>query len=61
MKNGGAGQNKISSNLMNAVKVQNDEFGEVREFLQSIKLDKYFDKFIDNGVEDQETILELQD
>jgi len=29
--------------------------------LAGIKLDKYFDKFIDNGVEDEETILELED
>ena len=27
----------------------------------SIKLDKYFDKMVDNGIEDLETILELQD
>ena len=26
-----------------------------------MKLDKYFDKLIDNGVEDLETILELED
>lgn len=30
-------------------------------FLESIKLDKYFEKLVDNGVEDLETILELQD
>lgn len=33
----------------------------MREFLSAIKLDKYFDKLIDNGVEDLETILELED
>jgi len=33
----------------------------VSEFLGSIKLDKYFDKMVDNGIEDLETILELQD
>ena len=49
------------NNLNNALASQNDEFSEVRSFLSSIKLDKYFDKFIDNGLEDQETILELQD
>jgi hypothetical protein len=26
-----------------------------------MKLDKYFDKFIENGVEDMETILEMKD
>lgn len=31
------------------------------DFLGSIKLDKYFDKMVDNGIEDLETILELQD
>lgn len=30
-------------------------------FLSTVKLDKYTDKFIDNGVEDLETVLELQD
>lgn len=39
----------------------NEQFGEVAEFLQSIKLDKYFEKLVDNGIEDLETILELQD
>ena len=33
----------------------------MREFLTSIKLDKYQEKFIENGVEDLETILELND
>jgi len=30
-------------------------------FLQSIKLEKYFDKFIQNGIEDMETVIELKD
>lgn len=29
--------------------------------MDSIKLDKYFDRMIDNGIEDMETILELKD
>lgn len=29
--------------------------------MTDIKLEKYFDKFIENGVEDLETILELKD
>ena len=33
----------------------------MKQFLGAIKLDKYFDKLIDNGVEDLETILELED
>ena len=49
------------NNLNNALTSQNEEYGEVKVFLESIKLDKYFDKLIDNGVEDLETILELQD
>lgn len=51
----------ISSNIMNAVKYQSDEFAEVREFLDSVKLEKYFDRMIENGIEDMETILELKD
>jgi hypothetical protein len=34
---------------------------EVKEFLGSIKLDKYQEKFVENGVEDLETILELNE
>ena len=51
----------IVNNFNNALTSQNEEYGEVKVFLESIKLDKYFDKLIDNGVEDLETILELQD
>lgn len=39
----------------------NEQYAEVAQFLKSIKLDKYFDKLVDNGIEDLETILELQD
>ena len=46
---------------MHAVSYQSDEFGEVRNFLEEIKLEKYFDKMIENGIEDLETILELKD
>lgn len=37
------------------------EYPEVSTFLQSIALDKYKDRFIENGIEDEETILELND
>ena len=55
------GANKITNNLMSAVHYQSDEFVEVRHFLEEIKLEKYFDKMIENGIEDLETILELKD
>ena len=51
----------ITNNLQAAMKFQSEEYSEVRDFLEQIKLEKYFDKMIDNGVEDLETILELQD
>lgn len=51
----------IVNNFNSALTSQNEEYGEVKIFLESIKLDKYFEKLIDNGVEDLETILELQD
>lgn len=38
-----------------------EENVEVKTFLGDIKLDKYYDKLIENGVEDLETILELKD
>ena len=43
------------------MKQQNEEFKEVNSFLRTISLEKYVSKFVDNGVEDLETILELQD
>ena len=38
-----------------------DDNAEVKSFLTEIKLEKYYEKFIENGVEDMETILELKD
>ena len=38
-----------------------DEYQEVTSFLDSINLAKYKDRFIENGIEDEETILELND
>ena len=38
-----------------------DEAPEVAEFLGSISLQKYQAKFLENGIEDLETILELND
>jgi len=52
---------KINNNLSSAIQAQSGEFSEVVDFLSNIKLDKYQEKFIDHGVEDLETILELQD
>lgn len=40
---------------------ENDDEKQVRGFLQAINLEKYFDKFVEHGVEDMETILELRD
>ena len=38
-----------------------DEAPEVVEFLDSIGLSKYTQMFLDNGIEDVETVLELND
>ena len=40
---------------------EDEEFAEVLEFLDSIKLLKYKDTFIQNGFDDMETILELNE
>lgn len=37
------------------------DFPEIEDFLESINLQKYKDKFIENGIEDYETVLELND
>lgn len=51
----------IESNFNKALDDQNDEYREVSNFLGSIKMEKYKEVFIDNGIEDQETILELNE
>ena len=33
----------------------------MQSFLGGVKLEKYADKFLENGVEDLETVLELKD
>lgn len=40
---------------------ENSEKMEVKDFLESIKLGKYYEKLLMNGIEDIETILELQE
>ena len=37
------------------------EYAEVDTFLNSINLAKYKERFVENGIEDEETILELND
>ena len=34
---------------------------EVQDFLESIKLEKYVDKLIENGIDDLQTIMHLND
>jgi hypothetical protein len=51
----------IEANFHKALVQQNDNFDEVDVFLSGIKMEKYKDAFIDNGIEDRETILELQE
>ena len=46
-------------NIQKAQASTDDEKEEIRGFLTSIKLEKYLEKFIDNGVDDIETVLEL--
>lgn len=43
------------------MKEQNQDFEEVDKFLSDISLQKYKDIFIDNGIEDLEIILELDE
>ena len=67
---------KAVNNLQKALKDQHEEdlnsgvavgtndcdFPEVQTFLGSISLEnKYYNKFVENGIEDMETILELND
>ena len=41
--------------------MQTDQFQEVEEFLDTIGLEKYKETFLDNGIEELEVILELDD
>ena len=56
-----ANQNSIESNFNKALSQQNNVYNEVEDFLTNIKMEKYKEVFIDNGIEDKETILELQE
>lgn len=44
-----------------AASTKNDEYQEVSDFLINLKLGKYKQKFIEHGIEDNETILELKE
>ncbi len=44
-----------------ATSYADSEYPDVDEFLVSINLIKYKDRFLENGIEDEETILELND
>ncbi|CDW91239.1 sam domain containing protein [Stylonychia lemnae] len=50
-----------ANNLSKALQDQNDQFHEVDEFLKELNMLKYKDTFLDNGVEDMEIILELDE
>ena len=54
-------KNAIESNLNRAIIEQWDEYKEINEFLCGIKMEKYREVFIENGIEDKETILELNE
>ena len=41
------------------MQLQNPEYADVVEFLTSIKLEKYLDKLVSNGVEDMQRVMEL--
>ena len=45
----------------NAGSGDGSDYPEVATFLNSIALEKYKDRFVENGIEDEETILELND
>lgn len=51
----------IESNFRKALVQQNDEYHEVDQFLTDIKMEKYKETFVENGIEDKETILELNE
>lgn len=53
--------NPIEANFQKALVEQNDDFKEVFLFLNEIKMEKYKDVFVENGIEDKETILELNE
>ena len=50
-----------SKNKVDLTEKNNEDCNDVVEFLESVKLIKYKDTFIENGFEDMDTILELND
>lgn len=59
----GSGTTQASSSSManQSSNVVGTEYAEVDTFLNSINLAKYKERFVENGIEDEETILELND
>jgi hypothetical protein len=53
--------NNIVTNFHKAITDQNSDFNEVESFLSEIKMEKYKETFIENGIEDKDTILELNE
>ena len=61
---------QINQNISNALQSQKNleeskespsQYPEVHTFLETVTLNKYNQRFVDNGIEDLETILELND
>lgn len=54
---------QISQHISNDLEEskENHEYPEVHTFLETVSLIKYNQRFIENGIEDLETILELKD
>ena len=50
-----------AANLKKAMNDQENDYKDVEEFLGSVGLLKYKDTFIDNGIEETEVILELNE
>jgi len=48
--------NQLSANLLTAMEVQNDEFGEVEQFLSSMGLERYASLFHEQGYDCMETL-----
>lgn len=51
----------MAGNLNKALQQQSNAYEEVETFLSDLKMSKYLEPFLDNGVEDLETVLELDE
>jgi hypothetical protein len=51
----------MEANFRKAAESANSETGGIKEFLTSCRMEKYYDTLMDNGIDDMEIVMELNE